>query len=372
MAEHRSTLYFTFLHEVGIELLLTNTHTNVGSGVKPVDIEYLRRLSQLTNIIPLVSRSDALTMEELTSLKENITSELQVNNIKVFPLGMSGEDVYLANRPVAPYAISTDPSKGEDTMDASLLMSPDYVQPLLPSELTYLVSRIFERDTISWLRHSAAKKFIQWRSSTNIDKSQALYRPLTYSTSLVPSSSMLISPVGSPNSYTLARVSDHTQREERMAQIRLSNWAADLTRSMQNERRQFEELKIAERAVWLTERLGECVQDGTIVPISRSGQGAPSEVVKHGQGNRTQSRRKRHGGLESGLDPSDPLGLLQLRDDVKRKAIFALRVVGSFGVIGGLALWMSRIGPGREWPNSVMVMDGEGGVLDWLGRLGAW
>src|SRR6202000_2471800 len=47
------------------------------------------------------------------------------------------------------------------------LMSPDYVQPLLPSELTVLVNQVFNPDTISWLRHSAAKKFISWRSRTN-------------------------------------------------------------------------------------------------------------------------------------------------------------------------------------------------------------
>ncbi len=50
-----------------------------------------------------------------------------------------------------------------DTMDASLLMSPDYVQPLIPTDLASLVSLVFSQDGASRLRHSAAKKYTQWR-----------------------------------------------------------------------------------------------------------------------------------------------------------------------------------------------------------------
>jgi hypothetical protein len=337
--------------------------------VKPVDIEYLRRLAQLTNIIPLISRSDALNPEELFSLKENITSELHSNNIRTFSLGLLDGD-YQTSRPTAPYAISSQPSKDEETMDASLLMSPDYIQPLLPSELNYLVSQIFSRDTISWLRHSTAKKIINWRTSSNIDKPQSLYRPLNQSISLIPisSSSVLSGPLGATNSYTLARVNDHTQREERMAQIRLSNWAADLTRSFQNEKRQFEALKISERAVWLTERIGECVQDGTIVPVSQIR--PSSSISRHPSsksGPLTRSMRRRKGPTNQtniGVDPVDPLGLLQLNEDLKRRAFFALRIVGSFGIIGGLAFWIARA---KEWHG-----DSDMGASDWLGILGVW
>lgn len=312
--------------------------------MKPVDIEYLRRLSHLTNIIPLISRADNLSVEQLSSLKENILSELQVNNIRLINFTIDPENIF-ESHPTAPYAISTNPSKDEETMDASLLMSSDYVQPLLPSELSYLVTQVFSRDNISWLRHSAAKKFVQWRASEPVSMPQSLYRPLNQSQSLVSSSSQILTaPVGATTSYALARITDHTQREERFAQVRLANWAADLQRSLQNERLRFESLARSERAVWLTERLGECVQDGTIVPLSQARQSSLTNdtgaLVKQG----TYSRKKRDGNrsYRDGVNPHDPLGLLQLNEEMKRRAWFALQLVGGFGFFGGLAYWFTR------------------------------
>ena len=40
-------------------------------------------------------------------------------------------------------------------------MSPDYVQPLIQSELANVVDQVFCENGASWLRHAAAKKFIQ-------------------------------------------------------------------------------------------------------------------------------------------------------------------------------------------------------------------
>lgn len=315
-------------------------------GVKPVDIEYLRRLSPLTNVIPLISRADTLSAEQLSSLKENIICELQSANIKPFLFGPTPEDPLTQLTP--PYTISSLPSKDHETMDASLLMSPDYIEPLIPSELSYLVTQVFSPDTISWLRHSAARKFIQWRQNSSVlTKPQSLYRPLT--SSLFSSSSqsqILTTPVGATTSYALARITDHTQREERIAQVRLANWAANLQRSLQNERARFDELARSERAVWLTERLGECVQDGTIVPLSQARNrkdspetGAWGSLVKQDSYSRY---RERDISSKAGMDVRDPLGLLRLNEEIRSKGWTALKVVGSVGIISGLALWGIR------------------------------
>ncbi|KAG9240030.1 Septin-domain-containing protein [Calycina marina] len=334
--------------------------------VKSIDIEYLKRLMPLTNIVPLIARSDTLSAESLVNIKSNIISELAANNIRTFPLGFSAESI----SPTSPFAVSTHPSKDEETMEASLLMSPDYIQPLLPSELEYLVSQIFERDTISWLRHLAAKKFIQWRNSdAHSSRPQSLYRPLNQYTSLVSSSPGLSSPVGGAASYALARVKDHTQREEKIAQVRLANWAADLQRSLQNERQRYDELARADRAIWLTEKLGECVEDGTIIPLSEARQPRPSgpssifEVKGAKQG--TYSRRGR-GNVShlKGVNPQDPLGLLQLNEDIKAKGFYALQIVGSFGIIGSLAFWITT-----KWHNSGVDIDTQMS-MDWMTRMG--
>lgn len=322
-----------------------------------MDVEYLQRLAPLTNIVPLVSRADLLFGKELALLKDNIMSAFESNSIKPFNF----EQVLDGSaRPDLPYAISSMASKDNETMDASLLMSPDYVQPLLESELPFLVSHIFERDTISWLRHSAARKFVQWReASTPQNKPQDLYRPLSQR----PSPTSLTGAVGTTtSSFALARVTDHTQREERIAQVRLANWAADLQRSLANERRRFEQLARSERAVWLTERLGECVQDGSIVPVSGGGgaRSSPSSPLFDGtlvkQETYARSSRKRAGG-GGGMDPRDPLGLLQLNAELKRRSWMVLQVVSSLGVLGGLALYISRSWQTTEGESSSRVWE---------------
>ena len=325
-----------------------------------MDVEYLRRLSRLTNVVPLISRSDLLSGQELALLKENIMSAFQTNSVKPFSFDQLFNG---SSRPDAPYAISSTASKDDETMDASLLMSPDYVQPLLESELPYLVSHIFERDTASWLRHSAAKKFVQWRSSSCSpatsppqDRPLSLYRPLSQhqhrrqlSSVLAGTTAATSGTTSGTTSYALARISDHTQREERIAQVRLANWAADLQRSLANERRRFDQLARSDRAVWLTERLGECVQDGTIVPVSVSRPSRPASTYDIYDVNgvlvekqETYSRKKRRDGSSSGVDPHDPLGLLRLNADVRRKGWVALQLVSSLGVLGGLAYYMTR------------------------------
>lgn len=249
-------------------------------------------------------------------------------------------------------------------MDASLLMSPDYVQPLLPSELSTLVEQVFERDNISWLRHSAAKKFIQWRRRTD-DPAMTLTAPQSPLTTLynrmgsTMSSSMMSSPStsqvlvsygGGASTFAQARFADHAQREERLAQIRLARWSGELQRSLQNERARYEALARGERAVWLTERLGECVVDGTLVAVN---QDTPF-VDSSGKGVATLRTTAVDGAPHRMANPHDPLGLLRWNEAMKRRGWIAFQVVGSFGVIGALAVWVAR-----NW------MGHGDGLMDW-------
>ncbi len=294
-------------------------------------------------MIPLIARADTLSPEEVRFLKTNILSELQAAEVRPFTFGVSPKEAP-DSRTLAPFAISTVTTSDDENMDASLLMSPDYVQPLIPTELALLVEQIFERETASWLRHSAAKKCLQWRrgSLTSLALTRSVPQSLgmNSSYSLAASPQIVTPPIGATNTYTLARITDHTQREERLAQVRLSKWASDLQRSLQNERARFEALARGERAVWLTERLNECVQDGTIVPISAAGRRNDSpisrELVKQGG---AYARRTVRG---ASLDCFDPLGLVELNEDMRRRSWAALQIVSSFGIIGGLAIWLAR------------------------------
>ncbi len=335
--------------------------------IKPVDIDFLLRLSPLCNIIPVIAKADLLGPDQLPSIKSTIMADLRDKSIQPFVFARTPGESLKATYSTLPFAVSSSTASDAEIMDASLLMSPDYVQPLLPSELAILVEQVFEPENIAWLRHAAAKKFIQWRKSLpSIPASQSPQSPLgmgrsssaflgnsTSSSNLNPhstysSSQIPVSCAAGNSSHALARVADHTYREERLAQVRLAKWAGDLRRSLQNERERYEALVKGERAVWLTERLGECVIDGTLVPVTSvqrdlalvrqvSGQGGPSSglMVRPGV------LSTRGHGLAS-LNPSDPLGLLRWNEGLRNKGWLAVHVLGSFGVIGALAVWFAR------------------------------
>jgi hypothetical protein len=300
----------------------------------------MRRLAPLTNVIPVIAQAETLSPEQLKSLKANIICELREASIRPFLFGASPEEVLSSSKPLPPFAVSTVTTSDHENMDASLLMSPDYVQPLVATELASLVEKLFDRDTVSWLRHSAAKKCVQWRKGLPQDQELPRSLSLQSSYSVSGNRSQILTPlIGATSSYALARLTDHTQHEERLAQVRLSKWASDLQRSLRNERVRFEALARGERAVWLTERLNECVQDGTLVPISSTKSSAtPSSssgpMVKQG----TYSRRAHR---VANLDRHDPLGLLQLNAEMQRKSWAALQIVGGFGIIGGLTIWLA-------------------------------
>ena len=231
-------------------------------------------------------------------------------------------------------------------------MSPDYVQPLLTSELSILVHRVFHGEEIRWLRHLAARKAVDSRRraaslsapvqfshsaiKSHVFPSQLSTEPRSFISS--PNSSReMVSHPNAGNSYFHAMTADHTQREERYAQIKLAKWAGELRRCLQNEQARYEALSRGERAVWLTERLGECVKDGSLVAIDGA------LTVKPPQDDTAARIGSIRSTVSNGFwNPRDPLGLIRLNDVLTRRGWIAFQVVGSFGVLGAMALWMAR------------------------------
>ncbi|ODH36230.1 hypothetical protein ACO22_02836 [Paracoccidioides brasiliensis] len=411
------------------------------------DIACIRKLSTYANVIPLIAKADLLSETEIQQLKRSFLSQAQEADVRPFLFGdftaaREGDEAAATTTtaktttttttsPSLPFAVSSANSHDDDNMDASLLMSPEYVQPLFPSELNLLIENLFDRDNLSWLRHLATKKLIQsfphphrplnspqttpprpsqirTQSLTSPSTIPSQSSPFTSPLSSISPSQVLIpypslcpcpypststpSPAGPP-SYTLSRLSDHTQREEHLAQLRLAKWAADLQQSLQNERERYETLARSERAVWLAERLGECVVDGTLVPISRTpgfegpcgscnssgmrkgmgkggedgdgdgdgdgggdrgrgrgqgrGAGGGEMVTVYGPDGRRRRGRRRVGGYQvhAGGDVMrvmDPLGLIGWNDEVRQRGWVVVRVLGGVGVFGGIALWVVR------------------------------
>lgn len=341
----------------------------ISERITPPDLHTLRRLSQLTNVIPLIARSDTLSPSDLSRLKSDIASDLKTAGIETFSFHASfssssppggGGGVTEVEVEGGLYAVSSRMGgEGEEgEMEASLLMSPDYVPPLHTSDLPLLISAVFSPDGVAQLRHFAARKAVRWlRSRINTNSSMALSRGL-----VVPSQGL-----------TLGRVDEHSRREEQRAQVRLANWAADLARSMANERARFEALKRGERATWLLDRVSEQVAEGAIasVPLpAAAGQGVGGELeemvmarqpltIRDTVRERREQRRAKATSLSASDSASgatrthsrccrsshDPLGLTALQEEMRRRSWLAVKIVGSFGLLGGIVVWLSRSGP---------------------------
>ncbi|OTA95120.1 hypothetical protein M434DRAFT_394012 [Hypoxylon sp. CO27-5] len=304
----------------------------VSQKMRPVDLEYIRRLASLTNVIPILARADSFSSEQLVMCKEQVAEQLREAGLNVFSFAPAGTQEFSATVPNIPYAVSSATGSDHEIMDASLLMSPDYVQPLMMSELRYLVESVFSPNGVSWLRHSAAKKYLDWRNTTS-SRPRHLYRPLN-APGLMPSSA-LIRPPGNatvPCSSLALTCLNKQHQDYDPPQLRVVDWAADLQRSLAIERAQYETLTHGERAAWLAGKLNECVQDGTLVTVRKT----------KGTGTIEVGKASRRGLSRKTMQHQDPLGLLQVAADLKARGWVALEVIGSLGVIGGLAFWLSR------------------------------
>ncbi|KAF2192434.1 hypothetical protein K469DRAFT_653927 [Zopfia rhizophila CBS 207.26] len=411
------------------------------------DVEYMQRLSSLTNVIPLIAKSDTLSSSEILAIKTSILARLQTTSIKPFLFGKALDDALLAVQglsitassnassspdpavadpnqypfriPTHPYAVSSTQGPDTDTMDASLLMSPDYVQPLLPSELSSLVTQVFDPDSIAWLRHSAAKKFLAWRHRTklpgdsfilhgiqrqqqqhgsassssvglsgaalNATGTTSIFSSTSPSGVLVPrpTSPFYLSnsnfnsnlqspfPASSPSlshtqpegvegltDFSLARYNSYAQREERLAEVRLAKWASDLQRSLRNERERFEELRRSERAKWLLERVSEEVRGGSIITSPTGSPRADWAVIRHRNGKELGGTGQRYD-KAGRLDSRDPLGLCDVSDELRRRGFVLVKVLGGMGVLGAVMVTVVKAcGVGTGLP--------EGGIWSWI------
>ncbi|XP_055324442.1 septin-1 [Sitodiplosis mosellana] len=57
-----------------------------GHGLKPLDIEFMKKLHNKVNIVPVIAKADCLTKKEMERLKGRIMKEIENNGIKIYPL----------------------------------------------------------------------------------------------------------------------------------------------------------------------------------------------------------------------------------------------------------------------------------------------
>ncbi|XP_045464622.1 septin-7 [Harmonia axyridis] len=81
-----------------------------GHGLKSLDIEFMKRLCDKVNIIPIIAKADTLTAEECTLFKKQILNEIALHKIKIyeFPDSLEDEDDHKLNKSLkdrVPFAV---------------------------------------------------------------------------------------------------------------------------------------------------------------------------------------------------------------------------------------------------------------------------
>jgi len=73
-----------------------------GHGLKALDISCMKKLHDVCNIVPVIAKSDTMTIEERDAFKERIREDIAAAQIKVYPAALvpEDEDVLAANAPI--------------------------------------------------------------------------------------------------------------------------------------------------------------------------------------------------------------------------------------------------------------------------------
>lgn len=63
-----------------------------GHALKPIDIVVLKKLSEFVNVVPVIAKSDSLTLEERAAFKARIKEEFTFHNLRMYPYDNDEDD----------------------------------------------------------------------------------------------------------------------------------------------------------------------------------------------------------------------------------------------------------------------------------------
>jgi len=63
-----------------------------GHSLRPIDVIVMKKLSEVVNVVPVIAKSDSLTLEERESFKQKIRAELFHHNIRLYPFDTDEND----------------------------------------------------------------------------------------------------------------------------------------------------------------------------------------------------------------------------------------------------------------------------------------
>lgn len=340
-------------------------------------IELLRYVCKWTNVIPLIGRADTLGAEEVHARKEQLLSMFEALGVErcVSPevVATAEDDQTTIPTPTEPYAISCALGDDSETIDASILMSSGYLQPLMPSQLGSFIEGLLQPENTARLRHLSATKFLLWRQENlgahlDLQRQTLLHSPrfapsspcITSDGSMLEESSRVVVPHGSSNFFrsaspsasdcsalsgsgnviatsaqALAKYNDQTKTTEPYRQVRLAKWAQDLQRGLENERKRYAQMFTMSP-----------FSDGPTSTSNGDSEKAISADLNNSLVTTTTGTSRPPKGCLGGdlgiIDPRDPLGLLAFGQAFRRRGWFALQIAGSCGLIGAVAWYAAK------------------------------
>lgn len=264
----------------------------------------MRDLQAITNLIPILAHADKLDTSSVAEAKDCIQQTLHDNDISYFSFAIP--DNSNAPSPTI-FAVSSKQHPDLDMMEASVLMSSDYLLPLISSDLDTLVSHLFSPDGSAWLRHTTATKYIRWRrdhphqSGTN--DLALVHRRLNEG---------YLTPVLTSNPYS---------RQQPWVSIEVNNWAQGLRHSLDT---QYADMH------WRMRRSTEDHQQSLAIARRQIRDG--SSRCRHSASASSEG---------SGQVSQDPLGLLELGGRLRTKSRFAVELLSSGAACWGMAIYMA-------------------------------
>ncbi|XP_012590564.1 PREDICTED: uncharacterized protein LOC101628058 [Condylura cristata] len=126
------------IEEGGVKMKLTVIDTpgfgdqiNNENCLRPLDLEFMKHLSKVVNIIPVIAKADTMTLEEKSEFKQRVRKELEVNGIEFYPQKEFDEDLEdktendkIRESPLKPITLRHNSSKEKDTAVPGSRMGP--------------------------------------------------------------------------------------------------------------------------------------------------------------------------------------------------------------------------------------------------------
>lgn len=63
-----------------------------GHSLRPIDVIVMKKLSEVVNVVPVIAKSDSLTLDERERFKAKIREELVYNSIRLYPFDTDEDD----------------------------------------------------------------------------------------------------------------------------------------------------------------------------------------------------------------------------------------------------------------------------------------